>query len=499
MLKPASLLLSALLLFSGDLSAQQVFKNQPGQMELSGRMVARPLQDGPNLKQAQGRLLPYLLRHESRIDMYVLELPAGMTEDAFSAELMATGDYEFVEPDWICYPVLTPNDPNFNQQWHHQNMESEAGWDTRTDASTVIAAFTDTGVDTNHPDLTANLIEGFDQVFGLWESQGGDIEDINGHGTYVAGCIGAEGNNNLGVAGIAWNIQLLPIRVSHASNGGAYISDLQGGAMEAADAGAKTVSTSYSGISSSGNDATGSYIKSQGGLWFYAAGNWGDNWSWFDYADVIIVGATRSNDNLTSWSSYGLAVDCVAPGESIETTSLGGGYAAPSGTSFSTPLASAVAAMVFAHNPGISAQAAEDMLLQNCIDLGSAGEDNTFGNGLVTLKGAIEAGGGGGGPLNLSLGSLVGGWAANADVTNCTPGAVISLNYSRFGLGSSFDPITGETLGIQSHTLVSSMLADPTGTASFWATVPSRGTGLVVWVQAAEAGNLSNIASSVIL
>jgi len=465
-------------------------------MELSGRMIARPLQDGPNLEAARDRLMPTLIKLEARVDEYIVAVPEGMTEDSFSAKLMATGDYQYVEPDWICYPLLTPNDSRFNNQWHHQNMQSELGWDTITDANSVIAAYTDTGIDTNHPDLVNNLIEGYNQVSGQWQYSGGNLEDINGHGTWVAGCIGAEGNNGIGVAGVAWKIQIMPIRVSESSSGGAYLSDITGGAMVAVDNGASTVSSSYSGVNNTSVSTAGTYIKNQGGLYFYAAGNSGDNWSYFDYPDVIIVGATDSNDNKASWSGYGLAVDCVAPGVGIESTKMGGSYSAPSGTSFSTPLTNGVAAMIFAANPGMGAQTVEDILLSSCDDLGAAGEDSIYGHGRVNLRAAVEAGPPG--PMVLTLGTLNGGSLANAHVEDCSPSTQVVVAYSLAGLGSSFEWNTGMTLGIANNTVALLITSNTFGVADGNSFVPSRGTGRTVWVQAAEVGNVSNIVSAVI-
>lgn len=496
-LKSTLLLLPILAFAANDLAAQEQFKNRPGYMELTGRMIARPVQDGPNLEAARARLQSSMIKYDERIDLFIINVPKGTTEDALSAELMATGDYEYVEPDWMCYPLNTPNDSRFGNQWHHQNMESELGWDTLTDASSVISAYTDTGIDTNHPDLVNNLINGYNQVSGLWQNQGGDMEDINGHGTWVAGCIGAEGNNGIGVAGVAWKVQIMPVRVSEASSGGAYISDITGGAMVAVDNGAVTASSSYSGVDSGAVGTSGTYIKNQGGLYFYAAGNSGQNHSSFDYPDVIVVGATGSNDVKASWSSYGLAVDCVAPGVSIESTAMGGGYSAPSGTSFSTPLTNGVATMIFANNPGISAQAVEDILLSSCDDLGPAGEDNTYGRGRVNLRAALEAGTPG--PLVLTMGTITGGGIVNADVADCTPSAQVIVAYSLQGLGSSFEWNTGMFLGIRNNRVALNLTANVAGVANGNSLVPSRGTGRTVWVQACEAGNVSNIHSSVIL
>ncbi|MHC4380964.1 MAG: S8 family serine peptidase, partial [Planctomycetota bacterium] len=342
-----------------------------------------------------------------------------------------------------------------------------------------------------HPDLVNNLIPGYNQVSGQWENLGGDMEDINGHGTWVGGCIGADGNNGIGVAGISWDIQLMPIRVSESPGGGAYLSDLTDGARVAVDNGASTVSASYSGVGNSSVGTTGTYIKGQGSLYLYAADNNGTNHSGFDYPDVIIVGATDSNDNKASWSSYGLAVDCVAPGVNIESTALGGGYSAPSGTSFSTPLTNGVAAMIYANNPGISAQDVEDILLDNCVDLGSPGEDDTFGRGLVNLRAALEASGPG--PMVLTISTMVAGSPVSITVDDCTPLGTVYLGYSFTGTGSSFEPLTGETLGLDAHRLSPAFNADAAGALILSPMLPSSTVGRTIWMQATETGNTSNI------
>ncbi|PCJ54209.1 MAG: hypothetical protein COA70_06135 [Planctomycetota bacterium] len=484
--------LAAAILLGAPLAAQSQFQDQPGFLELTGRMTVRPLQNTEISDQTRARLDGLVIKYFAEVDEYVISLPTGMTEDAVFEWLMETGDYEYVHPDWMVYPLNTPNDSNFNQQWHHQNMESELGWDTITDASAIIAAYTDTGVDTNHPDLVNNLIPGYNQVSGVWQNNGGDLEDINGHGTWVAGCIGAEGNNGIGVAGMAWDIQIMPIRVSESAGGGAFLSDLTDGARVAADNGASTVSASYSGVENASVGTTGTYTKGQGCLYFYAAGNSNANHSGFDYPDVVIVGATTISDTKASFSSFGLAIDCVAPGVGIESTALGGGYSDPSGTSFSTPLTNGVAAMIFAQNPGISAQAAEDILLSTCDDLGAAGEDNTFGNGRVNLRAAVEAGGPPA-PMLLTMGTMIAGSSVNIRVDDATASATVLLAYTFQGLGSSFEPSTGETLGLNNHRVGLTLTADGFGIVDTNRVLPSGLAGRTIWVQMTETGNVSNI------
>ncbi|MDP6850595.1 MAG: S8 family serine peptidase, partial [Planctomycetota bacterium] len=307
------------------------FIERHGELEFSGRMIVRPVSNAP--ASAVSRLDNLVIRHFPETREYVVSVPEGMTENTLAAAWMATGDYEYVEPDWLCFPLGDPNDPEYGNQWHHVNMESSQGWDLITGDSNQIISWCDTGVDHGHPDLAANLIPGYNAPDQLEEVHGGDTSDINGHGTHVAGCFGAIGNNGVGVAGVTWNMKLMPVRVSNSPSGGAYLSDILDGARWAVDNGAKTVSASYSGVENSSVGTTGTDIKLKGGLFFYAADNSGRNHSSFDYPDTIVVGATDSADQKPSWSSYGKAIDVASPGVGILSTVVGGGYQAWSGTS----------------------------------------------------------------------------------------------------------------------------------------------------------------------
>jgi hypothetical protein len=196
----------------------------------------------------------------------------------------------------------------------------------------------------------------------------------------------------------------MPVRCSNSSGGGAYLSDLTDGARWAVDNGARAVSVSYSGGEGSSVESAGAYIRSQNGLMSWASGNGGNRVNGSDHANVIMVGATNSSDNRTSWSTYGDWVDVVAPGDSIRTTTNGGGNGSASGTSFSTPIVNGVIAMMMIASPSSTPNEIEQMLFDNCVDLGSAGEDIYTGNGRPDfydcMVAADAAGGGGGGGNN---------------------------------------------------------------------------------------------------
>ncbi len=477
----------------------QVFSETPGVTEFSGQMIVRPMQLDALLAQGYSRSEAVAIReaavagldgwvknHAVENDEYIIFLPAGYDENTLSAVLMGTGNYQYAEPDWFCYPDNTPNDPNFGGQWWHQNINSEAGWDLYTGDTNYIAGVVDTGVDLDHPDLQANLLPGYNSVDRKTQANGGAVNDINGHGTLTMGCVGAIGNNNNQVVGVCWNAGLLPIRTSNSSGGGAWMSDLTHGATWAAQNGAGSVSVSYSGVESSSVNTTGNTLKNTyDSLLCWAAGNSNSNLT-FDWLNVIICSATDSNDNKASFSSYGTAVDVAAPGVSVLTTANGGGIASVSGTSFSTPITNGVIALLRSSTPGLTAQEAEDFLFGACKNIGSS---NTFGNGLVDVGQTMADGFGGGGTtydLVLTMGGpLVAGTQATATVTGSVWLTDVHL-YHGTGLGSTFIPGIGATLEIANAKRLMTDRANAAGQADFARNLPNSLAGRTVYIEAVD-------------
>lgn len=320
----------------------------------------------------------------------IIAAGSAVADEPLAAALRATGDFQYVVNDPICYPATTPNDPLFPQQWQHVRLESELAWDLATGSSDVIVAVVDGGVDLDHPDLAAALVPGYNAVSRLAQDAGGIVEDVNGHGTAVAGAAAAIGNNSVGVVGVGWNLGIMPIRASNSQSGGALLSDLLDGARWAVDHGAAVVNVSYSGVSNASVETAGQYIVSQGGLLCWAAGNSNQNLSSFDHPNVIIVGSTTIDDERAATSSYGRAVDVFAPGVEVLTTAWGGGYEPASGTSFASPVAAGVIAMIVSAAPDLSPGQVTAILEQSCDDLGPPGEDDEFGFGRVNAFQALR-------------------------------------------------------------------------------------------------------------
>ena len=393
--------------------ATPTYEAVSGQREFSGRMIVRPRQleawtaAGLSEPAASTRVATAhavlaeapIIGYVGQTDEYIIELPRGRTENEAADLLMATGLFQYAEPDWILYPLATPNDSRFGNQWHHapNRMQSEDGWDIHTGNPSVAVAICDTGVRTTHEDLLLHRLEGYNAVDREWESQGGNIGPVHSHGTNCTGSAAANGNNGVGVAGVGWDLSHRMMRVSNSSGGGAYLSDLQHAARTAVEAGDRVASVSYSGPDSSSNLTTATYIKSIGGLLVWAAGNDGRNLTYGnrDNDDLIVVGATDSGDGLAYFSAYGQYVDVTAPGTSIHTTDSGhnSDYASVSGTSFSTPLTAGLIALIWSADPTLTPDEVEQRLKDGCDDLGSGGVDNTYGYGRVDVYGSLSQGG----------------------------------------------------------------------------------------------------------
>lgn len=392
--------------------AQRVHVAVPGDREFSGRMIVRPLQHatlgaaglGAVADAIRGVALREVARfgpnrHIDATDEFLIDVPAG-SENVVARELLQTMAFQYVEPDWILFPIACPNDTFFAQQWHHQanRMNSCAAWDLHTGNSSVGVGICDTGVLTTHEDLQLHRREGYNAVDQRWESAGGNISPVHPHGTQTTGSAAANGNNGKGVAGVGWNLSHRMMRVSNLSSGSAALSVLQHAARTSIEAGDKVASVSYSGPDASSNLTTATYIKSIGGLLVWAAGNDNRNLTFGnrDADDLIVVGATDQNDLKASFSAYGTYVDLVAPGVSVATTDSTSttSYVYATGTSFACPLTAGLCALIWSKNPAFTPDQVVAVLKASIDDLGAAGADDTFGHGRINALKAMQAGGG---------------------------------------------------------------------------------------------------------
>ncbi len=391
----AALLPTMAMAGTGNESGNQprVFVEQPGELEFSGQLIARPVQGQVMQSDAARRLLDAdytIVKYRPAVDWYVIEVPQGETENAVAQRLMNTGMFEFVEPNWTCYPLVTPNDTRFGEQWNMTKIQATSAWNYNTGFNGITVAICDTGLRTTHLDLPALRKEGYNAVDELWESNGGNVTDIHGHGTHTTGIAAARGNNARGVAGVGWNYAHRILKVSNLSNGNSSIDVLNHAAITASEQGDRAINVSYSGVDNASVRAAATVIKGNGGLVFWAAGNSNQamNGSNRDSDDVMVVGSTNETDGKSSFSNYGLYVDLFAPGSNILSLSRTGddAYETMSGTSMAAPCAAGLAALIWSQNPAFTPDDIENLMKGTCDNVGNS---NTFGYGRINASKAL--------------------------------------------------------------------------------------------------------------
>jgi hypothetical protein len=325
-----------------------------------------------------------LRREIAAIDTEVIEV-ARESADQIAGALRATGGFAFVEIDQVASATATANDPYFSEQWGAQRINVADAWDT-TQGGAVVVAVLDTGVDGSHPDLAGQLLPGWDFV-----NDDGDASDDNGHGTAMAGIIGAAANNGIGVAGVAPAGAMLPVKVLDETAWG-YHSDIAAGIIYAVDHGARVINLSLGGPSGSATfQAAVDYARANDVVVVGAAGNDGSTTPSYPAANegAVAVSAIDSSDGRAWFSNYGSWITLAAPGINLHTALYGGDYIAVTGTSGAAAIASGAFALLRSAYPGMTAQAAIDAMTASADDLGSSGWDAEFGFGLIDAHAAL--------------------------------------------------------------------------------------------------------------
>jgi len=392
---------------------------------------------------------------------------------------------EYAEPNYLCYALWYPNDPYYDYQWHldddHTNnpggassnpyggangggIRMEEAWQTTSGSSNIVVAVIDTGVayedyaipsyeeDTvkssvknyeKAPDLAGTSFwQNGDEIAGngIDDDGNGFVDDVNGwdfvnddahpndnnaHGTHVTGTVAQTTDNGLGVAGIAFNTTIMPIKVLDYTGSG-YDVDVADGIYYAVDNGAKIINLSLGGPGSSTTleDAV-AYAYNYGVIVIAASGN--DGTESVDYPAayddyVIAVGATRYDETRASYSDYGSSLDLVAPGGDLGVDQNGDGYgdgvlqqtfqpyvepdfpfpeekADPTdwgywffqGTSMATPHVSGVAALLLALDSTLTPDQVRNALESTAEDLGASGRDDFYGWGLIDAHAALQS------------------------------------------------------------------------------------------------------------
>lgn len=336
--------------------------------------------------------------------------------------LKGQGEIRKVGLNRLFHPLITPNDPKLDQQYHHRNIETAKAWDITTGSRSVVVAVIDTGVDYKHPDLVENMWSnagetgkdangrdksnngldddgnGYVDDFRGWDFAANDNDpmDGHGHGTHCAGGIGAVGNNGQGVSGLNWNVTVMPLRFI-GDNGQGSEADAVKAIEYATKMGVTISSNSWGGDPEEATDpdileAAIKAANDAGMLFVAAAGNDGRNTdsqptlpASYELDNILSVAASNQRDNLTSFSNFGTkTVDLAAPGEGIFSTIkrgwFGRAYGSMSGTSMACPLVAGAAALIKSQYPDATPAEIKDRILRSVDQIDS-------------LKGKVSTGG----------------------------------------------------------------------------------------------------------
>ncbi|MCK5023266.1 MAG: peptidase S8, partial [Candidatus Aenigmarchaeota archaeon] len=350
--------------------------------------------------------------------VFKVKVPKGFEVQSFLSYLRNNFDIEYAEPNYIYTISEVPNDEHYSLQWSHTASNSELGWDITTGSSDVVIAIIDTGVQWDHPDLAANIWDnvdedcdnstdldgngyygdcrGYDFVdldvsyytgLGYYLLEGEDYNvtdnapsDFHGHGTHCSGIASASTNNSIGISGVCWNCKIMPVRAGFAIGygGNTYGSleddDIINAIVYAADNGADVISMSFGGPSSQAFEDAIEYAHSKGSILVGAAGNDDTSNPVFAYpaafSNVIAVGSTDQNNELSSFSNYGSWVDIAAPGSNIISTK-NDGYVYMSGTSMATPFIAGVVGLLRSLNSEIAYNNVKNILMSTSTAINS--------------------------------------------------------------------------------------------------------------------------------
>ncbi|TAK57036.1 MAG: hypothetical protein EPO24_10325, partial [Bacteroidetes bacterium] len=360
------------------------------------------------------------LKPNSLDRVYVAQYTSPIDAFELAKELSLLPEVEYAEP-WFIYPVesvtlCTPSDSSRNKQWALNKILTDSAWCNATGSDTVVIGILDTGVQWDHPDLYANIWvnpgeDGLDgssndkRTNGIDDDGNGKIDDWHGwdfgganyldpvedndpialtsnvgHGTHVSGIADAMTNNNLGIAGVAYNCKLIPIKTAsdndgRGAGGTAFIVFGFQGMKYAADMGVDVVNCSWGGSGfSQFEQEMVDYASERGTLVVAAAGNSGIDEAQYPaaYAGVISVAARTeaSLEGKASYSTFHGSVDVSAPGGSsgtsvnngILSTYINDGYAISTGTSMAAPHVTGLVALVKSKFPELSSMQAGERI-----------------------------------------------------------------------------------------------------------------------------------------
>jgi subtilisin family serine protease len=331
------------------------------------------------------------------INVYSVDMQS--TSEVLSLKKKALSEIAYMEKDHLVHaigkvtPKTIPHDAQFNNQTEYHRTSVQDAWDTTQGSRNIVVAVSDTGVDMNHPDLRNNIWTNPGEIpdNGVDDDHNGFVDDVHGwdfvkqnnnpidennHGTHVSGIIGAEGNNDVGIAGINWQVSIMPVRFLD-RNGSGYTSDGIATILYAARNGARIVNCSWGGDEASQalRDAI-QYSYSRGTLVVAAAGNSAQNLDTYpsypgglSAAGVVSVGSSSGAGELSDFSNYGLFGTLIAaPGSNILSSIRNEKWGRMSGTSMASPMVAGVAALILSVAPNLNILGLRNAILNSTDD-----------------------------------------------------------------------------------------------------------------------------------
>lgn len=309
-----------------------------------------------------------------------------------------------LEPAQLAAAQMSPNDPQFANQWGLPTVKAPTAWARRSSAD-VLVAIVDDGVDGRRTDFDGRVVAGYDSVYDQSLVAGTDSNRGN-HGTAVAAVLAAAGNNGSEIAGVNWGARILPIRVVD-TNGCISAEAVARAIDHARYRGAKIINISLGGPDDEAVRAAVDRAEAAGITVVAASGNSGDASAPFYPATlpaVIAVGATDRAGAVAHYSGTGRHLDLVAPGGDASGRPTGdivvpwdlGTTAAVAGTSYAAPLVAGAASLYLGEHPHATNGDVRLALERSAVDMGTAGHDTRAGHGLLDVAAMLEVPAGGG-------------------------------------------------------------------------------------------------------
>lgn len=299
-------------------------------------------------------------------------------------QLSANPLVAYAEANYLFNRYVIPNDPYFERLWGMKAIQAPEAWSHATGCNEVTVGVVDSGVDYTHPDIRQNIWTAANGNRGWNFYDGnGDAMDLTGHGTHVAGTIGAVGNNNVGVVGVCWRVGVAPMKIGNRA------FDLAAAIASIDYARAHHIPILNCSWGARYNSSILQNVISQyDGLFIASAGNAGmDNDVFPEYPasfgneNIISVAATDPDGGLASYSNFGaVSVDIAAPGTNILSLEINGTYSEQTGTSMSAPHVAGAAALLMSYKPGISTPEMKQLILSSA-------------SARVPLRGRVATGG----------------------------------------------------------------------------------------------------------